>query len=121
MFNENDILALLREGKTTDEIANDLAAALNAASKTYDAEKQAEKDAEAKKREQLDDTAILLEYVNDYLVKWYPECNVTNSTVTDEDIEAAISLFETFFTPPSEKQLRNPFASIYGLFDSLFS
>ena len=53
MITENDILVRLQAGEDAQKIADELSAALNAANKTYLAEKEekARKEAEAKKKE----------------------------------------------------------------------
>lgn len=49
MFNREDIVAMLKEGKTIDVIAQEAANALNEAKKQYDAEERERKTAEAAK------------------------------------------------------------------------
>ena len=47
MFNEKDILARLQNGEDAQKIADEMAAILNAANKTYTDQKEAEKKAAA--------------------------------------------------------------------------
>lgn len=79
MFTEKDILARLRNGEDAQTIANEMANILNAANKTYEDQKEAEKkrlaaekaaakQLEVSKRKEAD---VLMEDINNWIIKYY--------------------------------------------------
>lgn len=82
MFNEKDLLARLQNGETMDDIAKELTAALNAANKEYEIQKEKQKKEEEemwRKKEQEIQKKIDLENVMDDFIDWaqiYCECPV---------------------------------------------
>lgn len=83
MFTEKDILARLRNGEDAQAIANEMANILNAANKTYEDQKEAEKkrlaaekaakeaaakQLEAHKKKEAD---ALMEAIGEWVVKYY--------------------------------------------------
>ena len=80
MFNEKDLLARLQNGETMDDIAKELTAALNAANKEYEIQKEKQKREEEemwRKKEEEVQKKIDLESIIDDFVDWahiYGEC-----------------------------------------------
>ena len=71
MYSEQDILKLMREGRSADEIAEAFTKSLNAAMNTY----RKEKEENAKAKEE----ASIANSINSYLKKHYPKYNKTIS------------------------------------------
>lgn len=80
MFDEKDLLARLQNGETMDDIAKELTAALNAANKEYEIQKEKQKREEEemwRKKEQEVQKKIDLESIIDDFIDWaqiYGEC-----------------------------------------------
>ena len=76
MYNVDDILKMLADGQTADDIAKSFADTLNAAIKKSKEEEEAAaaKAAEAKLKAQKEsDTKIVIEVLVNYLIKYYPD------------------------------------------------
>ena len=93
MYNSNDILKMLREGKSADAIARELTDAINNAEATYNAEKAeaerkrkeeetAKAKAEADKKLKIADCDTIIFTIRSYLDKWYP--NLVSNEIWDE-------------------------------------
>lgn len=82
MFNEKDLLVRLQNGETMDDIAKELTAALNAANKEYEIQKEKQKREEEemwRKKEAEVQKKIDLESIMDDFIDWaqiYGECPV---------------------------------------------
>ena len=80
MFNEKDLLTRLQNGETMDDIAKELNAALNAANKEYEIQKEKQKREEEemwRKKEEEVQKKIDLESIIDDFIDWaqiYDEC-----------------------------------------------
>ena len=80
MFNEKDLLVRLQNGETMDDIAKELTAALNAANKEYEIQKEKQKREEEemwRKKEEEVQKKIDLESIIDDFIDWaqiYGEC-----------------------------------------------
>ena len=103
MFNEKDLLARLQNGETMDDIAKDLSAALNAANKEYEIQKEKQKREEEemwrKKEEEVQKKIDLESIINDF-VDWaqiYDECPLIVKylkTMSGEEMLEAIPVVE---------------------------
>jgi hypothetical protein len=78
MINSNEILEMLRDGKTVEDIGNHFAAMLNSAKATYDQEEKEKRQRSEKKRRQLADIIASL-------ADWYD----TYVQELNEDVDAA--------------------------------
>lgn len=111
MFSNEEILKMLREGTSPDDVAKAMSDALNSANKTFEAEKKlAEEKAQKEAR-----NAEKIEYLNgilDDFADWYAEYYAGSSdpfeAVTAEDI---IDLID------SSKELASTFYSLLDVFD----
>ena len=80
MFNEKDLLARLQNGETMDDIAKELTAALNAANKEYEIQKEKQKREEEemwrKKEEEVQKKIDLANIMDDFMdwAQIYGEC-----------------------------------------------
>ena len=80
MFNEKDLLVRLQNGETMDDIAKDLSAALNAANKEYEIQKEKQKREEEemwhKKEEEVQKKIDLANIMDDFMdwAQIYGEC-----------------------------------------------
>jgi hypothetical protein len=93
MFNKEDILARLRAGEPQDNIAKEMADALNEASNDYKAEQEAQAKVDAYNVDKNLATAALLEAADDYFARYYPK--VANE-IKDLTTEEAIEIFDAF-------------------------
>ena len=74
MYNVNELAARLRNGESVDDIANELAAALNEATAIVEEEQAAKKKAYLDREAQLDSLAdIIIDSFNNYLIVAEPE------------------------------------------------
>lgn len=116
MFSNEEILKMLREGTSPDDVAKAMSDALNSANKTFEAEKKAKEAAEKKLAEEKAQkearNAEKIEYLNgilDDFADWYAEYYAGSSeAVTAEDI---IDLID------SSKELASTFYSLLDVFD----
>ena len=82
MFNEKDLLVRLQNGETMDDIAKELTAALNAANKEYEIQKEKQKREEEemwrKKEEEVQKKIDLANIMDDFMdwAQIYGECPV---------------------------------------------
>lgn len=87
MYNVNELAARLRNGESVDDIANELAAALNEATAIVEEEQAAKKKAYLDREAQLDSLAdIIVDSINNYLIIAEPSLKdlVTSSEVSRE-------------------------------------
>ena len=120
MYNSNDILKMLREGKSADAIARELTDAINNAEATYNAEKAeaerkrkeeeaAKAKAEADKRLKIADCDTIIFTIRSYLDKWYP--NLVSKEIWDEiSAEDLMVIIDT-----SIDEIKNSIAAINKL------
>lgn len=103
MFDEKDLLARLQNGETMDDIAKELTAALNAANKEYEIQKEKQKKEEEemwRKKEQEVQKKIDLESIIDDFIDWaqiYDECPLAVKhlkTMSAEDMLEIIPIVE---------------------------
>ena len=103
MFDEKDLLARLQNGETMDDIAKELTAALNAANKEYEIQKEKQKREEEemwRKKEQEVQKKIDLENIIDDFIDWaqiYDECPLIVKelkTMSGEEMLEAIPVVE---------------------------
>ena len=93
MFDEKDLLARLQNGETMDDIAKELTAALNAANKEYEIQKEKQKREEEemwRKKEAEVQKKIDLESIIDDFVDWaqiYGECPLIVKYLKDMSAE----------------------------------
>lgn len=91
MFNSNDILAMLQEGKNAEDIAKSFADSLNAAIKA-DAEARAkEAEIQKAKEQKTADAKALMDLTTDYLRKYYPDVEIDDVA----DVDAFINMLDT--------------------------
>jgi hypothetical protein len=102
----NDIIEMLRQGRSADDLAREFADALNSANKTFQEEEEAKAKTEHSKEIQIADTMELLDDVSWYLNKYYPALS-SEKMATRDDAETTIAVLETF---------ANPQPSIFGNF-----
>ena len=69
MYSEQDILKLMREGRSADEIAKDFTKALNAAMNAYRKEEE--------ENIRTEEEASIATSITSYLKKYYPQYNKT--------------------------------------------
>ena len=81
-MNTYDFITRLRNGESPDDIANEVAAALNTALETIQKEE--------KEDEKLDRTNALLTEIDNYLADFYPELLPYAEDTTAEDFIAAM-------------------------------
>lgn len=91
MFNSNDILALLQEGKNAEDIAKSFADSLNAAIKADAEAKAKEAEIQKAKEQKTADAKALMDLTTDYLRKYYPDVEIDDV----EDVDAFISMLDT--------------------------
>ena len=87
MYNANELAARLRNGESVDDIADELAAALNEATAIVEEEQAAKKKAYLDREAQLDSLAdIIVDSINNYLIIAEPSLKdlVTSSEVSRE-------------------------------------
>lgn len=98
MFDVNEILIALRSGTSSDDLASQMADALNLANKTYKAElEEAKKKAEEAKRKTNDLTDII-----DDLLNWI-ECYYSDvDTNTREIAKEVINTLSNYFISDSK-------------------
>lgn len=121
MINEKDILAMLQNGESADDIAGMLANALNNAKAQYDEEiaAKAKADEEAKRKaafeiEKQEDMADILDKIYQFVLKWY--CD------DDDDIAELDKVFASFTAKDAVKMIEEAGAAaleITNLFDTL--
>ena len=86
MYSSNDFFTMLQNGKTPDEIANELTAALNQAIQEKNA-----KDAETRsKQRKVDALANIIDSVGDYMEEFYPELAKHLTIGSAEEIAATL-------------------------------
>ena len=90
MFNQEDIVARLKNGETIDDIADELAAVLNASVKQIEDEKAAKEQEEAKEKARLEREAqldsladIVVDSMKNYVIVYDPSLA---DVVNDSDI-----------------------------------
>lgn len=107
MFSNEEILKMLREGTSPDDVAKAMSDALNSANKAFEAEKKA-KLAEEKEARNAEKIKYLNNILDDF-ADWYAEYYAGSfEGVTAEDI---IDLID------SSKELTSTFYSLLDVFD----
>lgn len=100
----NDFLKQLQEGKSVDNLAAELTAAINAASKEYDRiqeaeRKKAEEAKEASRKDKVNAVTNLLFAWDELMATWGYESSVQGFTDADvesivDDIDSVVALFQ---------------------------
>ena len=121
MLNEKDVLAMLQNGKSLDDIASELADTLNSVKAKYDEElaAKAKADEEAKAKaaaevEKQEDMADVLDKIYQFVFKWY--CD------DDDDVAELDKVFASFTAKDTIKMIEEAGAmalELNGLFDTL--
>ena len=112
MFNVDDLLTMMNNGISTDEIASSFTEALNAAQeqKKIKEEELAKEVARLEEKERhaakLADTNDLLDIVRDYLDKWYPNVAMKDDTSAEDLIALLDTVLElnVLFNKPARKR-----------------
>ena len=91
MINSNEILEMLKSGKSVDEIASEYSKALNEAIKAKE-----EEDNKAKiDSKKLEDANLILDMIDEFIVNYYPKYKDAFTEVKGEEfIEAVDSIIE---------------------------
>ena len=91
MINSNEILEMLKSGKSVDEIASEYSKALNEAIKAKE-----EEDKKAKiDSKKLEDANLILDMIDEFIVNYYPKYKDAFTKVKGEEfIEAVDSMIE---------------------------
>ena len=91
MINSNEILEMLKSGKSVDEIASEYSKALNEAIKAKE-----EEDKKAKiDSKKLEDANLILDMIDEFVVNYYPKYKDAFTEVKGEEfIEAVDSMIE---------------------------
>ena len=91
MINSNEILEMLKSGKSVDEIASEYSKALNEAIKAKE-----EEDNKAKiDSKKLEDANLILDMIDEFIVNYYPKYKDAFTEVKGEEfIEAVDSVIE---------------------------
>ena len=91
MINSNEILEMLKSGKSVDEIASEYSKALNEAIKAKE-----EEDKKAKiDSKKLEDANLILDMIDEFIVNYYPKYKDAFTEVKGEEfIEAVDSVIE---------------------------
>ena len=89
MINSNEILEMLKSGKSVDEIASEYSKALNEAIKAKE-----EEDKKAKiDSKKLEDANLILDMIDEFIVNYYPKYKDAFTEVKGEEfIEAVDSM-----------------------------
>ena len=121
MYNSNDILKMLREGKSADAIARELTDAINNAEATYNAEKAeaerkrkeeetAKAKAEADKKLKIADCEVIIDAIHGYFDKWYP--NLVSNEIWNEISAEDLA----YFIDDTINEVKDSIAAINKLF-----
>ena len=91
MINSNEILEMLKSGKSVDDIASEYSKALNEAVKAKE-----EEDKKAKiDSKKLEDANLILDMIDEFIVNYYPKYKDAFTEVSGEElIEAVDSMIE---------------------------
>ena len=91
MINSNEILEMLKSGKSVDEIASEYSKALNEAIKAKE-----EEDKKAKiDSKKLEDANLILDMIDEFIANYYPKYKDAFTEVKGEEfIEAVDSMIE---------------------------
>lgn len=91
MINSNEILEMLKSGKSVDDIASEYSKALNEAIKAKE-----EEDKKAKiDSKKLEDANLILDMIDEFIVNYYPKYKDAFTEVKGEEfIEAVDSMIE---------------------------
>jgi len=92
-YNSNDILKMIQEGKSVDDIAKEFTAALNEAKKIDEAKRAEAKEEEARKKVQeradkIADMGKMKDAIAAYIKRWYPNlaAQYKDIDITAEDL-----------------------------------
>ena len=102
MFNEKDILARLQNGEDAQKIADEMAAILNAANKTYTDQKEAEKKAAAAKKAaaqkaKKEEADAIAASINQWIKKHYgADLSVATGEMLIEIVDSTVKAVKTF-------------------------
>ena len=102
MFNEKDILARLQNGEDAQKIADEMAAILNAANKTYTDQKEAEKKAAAAKKAaaqkaKKEEADAIAASINHWIKKHYgSNLSVATGEMLIEIVDSTVKAVKTF-------------------------
>jgi len=89
MFTEKDILARLQNGEDAQAIANEFAALINSATKTYAEEQKAAEKAKTQKKESMEEILA-------HLRKWFKTYyNIDESTLNNLTADSVIELIDS--------------------------
>ena len=95
MFNEEQVLKQLREGISMDEILSKASDIFNKANATFEAE-QAEKN--AAENQKVEDFQDILDLIQDFLVKYYPDfAGDVDDAFEEISAKEIIELFDSGF------------------------
>lgn len=91
MINSNEILEMLKSGKSVDDIASEYSKALNEAVKAKE-----EEDKKAKiDSKKLEDANLILDMIDEFIANYYPKYKDSFTAVSGEElIEAVDSMIE---------------------------
>ena len=102
MFNEKDILARLQNGEDAQKIADEMAAILNAANKTYTDQKEAEKKAAAAKKAaaqkaKKEEADAIAASINHWIKKYYgTDLSVATGEMLIEIVDSTVKAVKAF-------------------------
>lgn len=111
MYNTNDILEMLRNDKTPEELAKEFTEKLNAAIAAHKKEEEEKLAAARSAENKVKDTMDLLDTVSYYLNTYYPSLT-TEEMATEEDAKAAIALLDSV-SAPTRTSLFDNFFNIF--------
>ena len=123
MYTESDILARLQAGEEAQKIADEMAAALNAANKTYTDQKIAEAEAAKKNEKKLADMQAVIDslkryYVN-HVAKNEKEVDSFNEAFNNLDPAEMCEMFEAVETLTATMKVFEDTFGTSSLFTSL--
>lgn len=100
MFDVNEILAALRSGTSSDDLAAQMTDALNLANKTYKTElEEAKKKAEEerlKKVQKVNDLADIIDYLLNWVKCYYDDVDIPEDTDSKEMAKEVIDTVDKF-------------------------
>ena len=97
MINEKDILAMLQNGESADDIAQKLVDVLNKGKNLYDEELAAKAKANEEAENKIKDMKVIIDLVHDFVLEYYCE--------SEEDINKLEEIFATFTPEEAIKQI----------------
>lgn len=98
-FSSEEILSMLREGKSFDEIASAMTEVLNTANKTYEAEKKAkEEKLKAETEAAISDLGLILDEISDWIDLYLEGGYNPLKDLTDEEVYDAILDYQKIYS-----------------------